>query len=148
VQHPYLNSGLPPPSTQMQYNSVTPNQYNVPPPIDNPPFQNLQPSLPNYPPLNMNGAPSFKQGQYPSSQPPYNGPPGNQPPPMTGYPPQPQYSNMAGPSAMPNNQLNGPNSYSGQPPTSGPLSPQQPFAQSRIDPDVIPNVVRIYFFLK
>jgi hypothetical protein len=44
---------------------------------------------------------------------------------------------------MPGSQLNGPSSYPGQPPSSGPV--QQPFAQSRIDPDMVPNVVCIFF---
>jgi hypothetical protein len=40
-------------------------------------------------------------------------------------------------------QMNGPNGYPGQPPSTGPI--QQPYqSQSqRLDPDMVPNVVRI-----
>ncbi|CAF0839748.1 unnamed protein product [Adineta steineri] len=199
VQHPYLNQG-PSPSTQPDIST---------PPIMNSQFQGTQPPLHNHPPSNMNGAPSYKQNQYPNGPPsvphPYPnsglpssnnfGPPttgtnphlqGSQPPPhnplpsnMNGAPsytpspypngppssfpsgvhPPPYYPNMPGPPSMPGSQPNGissypgqppsmpgsqPNgisSYPGQPPSSGPG--QQSFPQSRIDADMVPNVIQV-----
>ncbi|CAF0886553.1 unnamed protein product [Rotaria sordida] len=151
VQHPYLNSGLPLSSTQMQSTSVTSNQFNVPPTIANPQFQNLTPPLPNQSSSHMGGAPSYNSSQYSNMQPLYNGPPSsfpsnNQPlppppPPTVGYSPQPHYSNLSGPPTMPSSQLNGPNSYPGQPPSSGPA--QQPMPQARIDQNMVPNVIQV-----
>jgi hypothetical protein len=46
---------------------------------------------------------------------------------------------------MSGSQLNGPNTYPGQTPSSGPV--QQPYQAQRIDPDMVPNVVCIFFSL-
>lgn len=152
-----------------------PENFDAPPTTANSHSQILRHPLPNQPLTNMNGASSYQPNQYPnglsssyqpnsypngppsSHQPnPYpNGPPpsfptGIQPPPSTAYPSQPHYPNPAGPPSIPGNRLNGPNPYPGQPPSSGPV--QQPIVQTRIDPDMIPNVVRkvflSFFYLK
>jgi hypothetical protein len=47
---------------------------------------------------------------------------------------------------MSGSQPNGPNTYPGQTPSSGPI--QQPYQAPRIDPDMVPNVVRIFFSLR
>jgi len=73
----------------------------------------------------MNGAHPYLYARGPS---PYNGLPSSFPP-----------TNRLSPSVS-GKPLNGPNPYPGQPPLSGPV--QQPVPQSRIDPDMIPNVVR------
>jgi hypothetical protein len=148
VQHPYLNSGVPPSSTQIQSTSITPQQFDVPPTIAHSNFQNLQPTLPNQFLPNMNDASPYQRSQYPGGQSTYNGlpssfPAGNQPPLSTDYPSQSYRPNLPGPPSMPGNQLNGPNSYPGQPPSNGLV--QKPFPQSRIDPDMVPNVVRKLF---
>ncbi|CAF3349507.1 unnamed protein product [Rotaria sp. Silwood1] len=148
VQHPYLNSGLPPSSTQMQSTSVTSIPYSAPPTIANTQFQNLTHPPPNQSPSNMSGAPSYQPNQYPHGQPSYNGPPPSfppnnrpSPPPTIGYPPQSHYPNLSGPPTMLGSQLNAPNTYPGQPPSSGPA--QQPMPQSRIDPNMVPNVIQV-----
>jgi hypothetical protein len=142
-QHPYLNSGLPTLSTPSQ-------QFDVPPKMVNPPFPNSlpPPPPPSQPLSHINGASPYQRSKYPRTQSPYNSPPSsfpsdNQPPLPTGYPSQPHYSNLSGSPSLPGNQLNAPSSYPGQPISSGPV--QQPFPQSRIDPDMIPNVVRQFF---
>jgi len=135
MQHPYLNSGLPLSSTQMQ---PTPQQLDVPPTTVNSHFQNSQPPFPNQPLLNMNGTSPYQQNQYRRGPSQYNRPPGNQPPSPTDYPSKSHYPNLPGPSSIPGNHLNGPNSYPGQ----------QPVPQSRIDPDMIPDVVCKLFFLE
>ncbi len=143
-QHPYLNSGLPP-------SSSPPQQLDVPTKMANPQFQNLPPPPPpNQPLSHMNGVSPYQHSKYPRGQSPYNSPPpsfppDNQPPLSTGYPSQPHYPNLSGQPSLPGNQLNRPSSYPGQPPSSGPV--QQPFPQSRIDSDMIPNVVRRFFFI-
>ncbi len=145
----YSNQGqppLPPTSNQMRVAPITPNQFGPPPTMSAPQFQQQpQPPFPNQPP--------YQQAQYPSGQHPYNAPPssfppGSQPPQTaSGYPQQtspphyPNQPNLSGPQTMPGSQLNGPGAYPGQPPSSGPV--QQPYQPQRIDPDMVPNVVRI-----
>jgi hypothetical protein len=124
--------------------SYQPNPYpNGPSPSYQPnPYPNGQPSSYQTNPY-PNGQPSsYQPNPYPNGPPP-SFPTGTQPPPSAVYPSQPHYSNPAGPPSMPGNRLNGPNPYPGQPPSSGPV--QQPIAQTRIDPDMIPNVVRKVF---
>ena len=153
----YPNQGppLPPPSSvpatsnSLRPAPITPNQFGPPPTMGVPQFPS-QPSFPNQPPSNLPGMP-----QYPGTQPPFNGPPStfpsaNQPPAPTGYPQQQlpsQYgsqSHLSGPSTMPNSQLNGPGTYPGQMPPAAPVQQQQqPYQPQRIDPDMVPNVVRI-----
>jgi len=161
MQQAYSNQGPPAPpptSTQMRPAPITPNQFGPPPTMPNPQFQQQQqqqqPPFPNQPPTGIGAVPSYQQAQYPGGQPPYNAqsssfPPGSQPPSSaTGYPKQtlpPQYPNQpnfSGPPTMPGSQLNGPGAYPGQPPSSGPV--QQPYQPQRIDPDMVPNVVRIF----
>jgi hypothetical protein len=156
MQQAYPNQGPPPPgSTQMRPAPVIPNQFGPPPTMSTPQFpqqqqQQQQPPFPNQPPSGIGGAPPYQQAQYPGGQSSYNVPPGSQPPPPTatsGYPQQhlpphyPNQPNFSGPPTMPGSQLNGPSPYAGQQPSSGPV--QQPYQSQRIDPDMVPNVVRI-----
>ena len=140
----YPNQGQPPTSNQMRPAPITPNQFGPPPTMSPPQFQQQHPPLPNQPPSGMGGVPPYQQGQYPGGQPSYNAPPsafppgGQPPPPPSHYPNQ---SNFSGPPMMPGSQMNGPNTYPSQPPSSGPA--QQPYQAQRIDPDMVPNVVRI-----
>ena len=95
----------------------------------------------------MNGALPYEHNRYSPSQSPYNVSstsflPSNQSPPLATYPAQPYYPNLSGPPPTSGNQLNGPQPYPGQPPASGPM--QKPLPQSRVDPDMIPNVVRTF----
>jgi protein transport protein SEC24 len=98
--------------------------------------QQSQPHFPNQTP--------YQQARYPVGQPPYNAPPpsfppGGQPPPppqpqtASGYSQQtlpPHYPNQfnlsgqpTGQPTMPGSQLNEPNTYPGQPPSSRPVQP-------------------------
>ncbi|CAF1439646.1 unnamed protein product [Rotaria sp. Silwood1] len=128
-----------------------------PPPSSNYPQQQLPPHYSNQP--NLSAPPTMPGSQlngpstYPGGQPSYNAPPtsfppGSQPPlSSTNYPQQqlpPHYPNqphLSGPPTMPGSQLNGPNTYPGQPPSTGPI--QQPYQSQRIDPDMVPNVVQV-----
>lgn len=144
----YPNQGppLPPPSSSAAATSnslrpapITPNQFGPPPTMGAPQFPS-QPSFPNQPPSNIASMP-----QYPGTQPPFSG----GPPPPTGYPQQqlpPQYgsqSHLSGPPTIPGSQMNGPGTYPGQMPPAAPTQQQQPYQPQRIDPDMVPNVVRI-----
>ncbi len=143
VQHPYFNSGLPLSSNSMQRTSNGLKQFDVPPTKANPQFPNSQPPVPNQTLSSVNGASPY---QHPPDQPPYNGLPNNPSPRLIGYPSPSHYPNLSGLSSMPGNQLNRPNSYPGQLTSSGPVP--QPLPQPRIDSDMLPNVVRIFFLKK
>lgn len=162
MQQPYPNQAPPLASNQMRPAPVIPNQFGPPPTMPNLQFSNpqqqQQPPFPNQSAPGMGGAPQYQQNQYPGSQPQYNGPPsgyppgGQPPPPPSGYPQQP---NLAGPPSMPGSHMNGPSSYPGQGPPSGigqqpypSQPPQQQQPQQRIDPDMVPNVVRIILAFK
>ena len=128
----------------------TPSHFDAPTTTANLQFQNSLPPLPNQSSSHMGSAQPHKQNQHPNTQPSYNGPPSSftpniQPMPPAGYPQQSHYSNVPSLPPMPGSQLNGPSPYSGQAPSSGPV--QQPFPQSRIDPNMVPNVVRIYIYI-
>ncbi|CAM4786840.1 unnamed protein product [Rotaria magnacalcarata] len=130
-----------------------PNAYPGQPPLGGPNAYSGQPpssgpnAYPGQPPL---GGPNAYSGQPPSSapntypgQPPLGGPnayPG-QPPPSgpNAYPGQPPAS---GPNPYPGQPpASGPNAYPGQPLLSGPA--QQPMTQTRIDPNIVPNVIQV-----
>lgn len=115
-------------------------------PTNNGQYPNSQPYLSHQQPLptatptsNMNAGPPYQQGSYPGVPPPlYNGPstaflPGTQPQAN----PYPNPSGLSGPGPVSNPSMNAPNSYPGQ----------QPYQPTRIDPDMVPNVVRVYFCL-
>ena len=146
MNHSSLNSGLPPSSTQIQSISNTSNQFDASLTTSNSQLANSQPPLSNQSLSHINGTSSYPQTQYSHAELPYNGPPVNRPSLPKGYPTKSHYPNIPVSSSVPNNQLNGLNSYPVQPPSHGPI--QQPFAQSRIDPDMLPNVVRNYFYFR
>jgi hypothetical protein len=161
MQMAYQNQGPPSSiSTQIRSGPINPNQFGPPPTMFIPQFQHQQQQqspFTNQVASGIGTVPAYQQAQYLGGQPPYNAPPssfsaGNRPAPTAptatnGYPQQPMpphypnQPNFSGPPTMPGSQLNGPGAYPGQPSSSGPV--QQPYQPQRIDPDMVPNVVRI-----
>ncbi|UJR33555.1 hypothetical protein I4U23_020996 [Adineta vaga] len=121
AQHPYINSGLV--SSSNQYGPTLTMT------TMNPPIHGSQPS-------NTGNIPAYTNGQ-PPLLPPVMQPTRS----STNYPSPSNYPNLHGPSSMPVVPTNGLNAHVGPTPLSGPVQSQYP--QTRIDPEMLPNVIHV-----